>query len=186
MVPVSAVFQICVRMDKHLQNVHKLKVVTVPYKVYLKEAKTYKGIMELDDPPRSVPGPQPSTSAAAPAVTASPADCEDGSSTSEETQMCPPTDLESDCKSDAESSSSGSAYQPAGVTKSVYFSATSFESDWHKWLCAFFGYLALPDAGYKKEAQHLQHASQVKLLLEALEPDKDDLECIGADNGDAV
>ena len=117
--PFPQCSKICVHMDKHLQNVHKLKVVTVPYKVYLKEAKTYKGIMELDDLPRSVPGPQPSTSAVAPAVTASPADCEDGSSTSEETQMCPPTDLESHCKSDAESSSSGSAYQPAGVTKSV-------------------------------------------------------------------
>ena len=86
--------KICVRMDKHLQNVHKLKVGTVPYKVYLKEAKVYKGVMELDNPPRSVPGP--STSAAAPAVTASPADCEDGLSTSGETQMCPPTDLKSD------------------------------------------------------------------------------------------
>ena len=173
-------------MDKHLQNIHKLKVGTVPYKVYLKEAKAYKGIMELDDHSRSVPVTQPSTSAAAPAVMASQVDCEDGSSTSGETQMCPPTDLESDSKSDAESSSSGSDYQPAGVTNSIYFSATSFESDRHQWLCGFFGYLALPDAGYKKEAQRLQHASQVKLLLEALEPNQDDLECIGADNGDAM
>ena len=46
--------------------------------------------------------------------------------------------------------------------------------------------MGLPDAGNKKEAKRLQHASQVKLLLEALEPQKDDLECIGADNGDAV
>ena len=182
--PFPYFLKIYVRMDKHRQNVHKLKVGTVPYKVYLKEVKVYKGVMELDNPPSSVPGP--STSAAAPAVTASPADCEDGSSTSGETQMCPPTDLESDSKSDDESSSSGSEYQPAGVTKNVYFSATSFESDLHQWLCGFFAYLGLPNAGYKKEAQRLQHASQAKLLLQALEPQKDDLECIGADNGDAV
>ena len=182
--PIPDCTKICVRMNKHLQNVHKLKVGTVPYMVYLKEAKLYKGVMELDNPPRSVPGPSPS--AAASAVKESPADCEDGSSTSGETNMCPPTDLESDSKSDDESSSSGSEYQPARVTQNVYFSATSFQSDRHKWLCGFYTYLGLPDAGYKKEAQRLQHASQVKLLLEALDPQNDDLACIGADNGDAV
>lgn len=80
-------------MDKHLQNVHQLKVGMVPYKVYLKEAKPYRGVMELDDQSRSVPVNQPSTSAAAPAVVTSQADCEDGSSTSGETNMCPPSDL---------------------------------------------------------------------------------------------
>jgi len=72
------------------------------------------------------------------------------------------------------------------MTKTVYFSAKSFSSDRHQWLCGFFNYLSLPNAGYKKEPQHLQHASQVKLLLEALAADQDDLECLGAENGHLV
>ena len=59
MVLIPDCTKICVRMDKHLQNVHKLNVGTVPYMVYLKEAKPYKGIMELDDNSRSVLDPQP-------------------------------------------------------------------------------------------------------------------------------
>ena len=39
---------------------------------------------------------------------------------------------------------------------------------------------------YKKEPEHLQHASQIKLLLEALAADQDNLECLGAENGDAI
>ena len=86
-----------------------------------------------------------------------------------------------------ETSSSGSGdYEPPGMTKTVYFSAKSFSSDRHQWLCGFFNYLSLPNAGYKKEPQHLQHASQVKLLLEALAADQDDLECLGAENGNAL
>lgn len=59
---------ICIRMDKHLQTVHHLKVGTVPYKIHLKEAKLYQGIMELDEHPCSVlpEEPQPSTSSAGP------------------------------------------------------------------------------------------------------------------------
>lgn len=38
-------------------------------------------------------------------------------------------------------------------------------------------YLAHPDTGHKKKA--LQHASQMKLLLEAMEPGNDNLECLG-------
>ena len=63
----------------------------------------------------------------------------------------------------------------------MFFKSTNFTSDRQKWLCSFYNYL-----GYKKQAQTLQHTSQAKLLLEALAPKEDDLECLGADNGDAV
>lgn len=46
---------------------------------------------------------------------------------------------------------------------------------------AMHNYLALPDAGHKKKA--LQHASQMKLLLEAMEPGNDNLECLGGTMG---
>ena len=36
------------------------------------------------------------------------------------------------------------------------------------------------------QTQRLQHASQIKILLETLAADEDDLECLGAENGDAV
>ena len=64
--PMPQCTTICVRMDKHLQHVHTLRVGTVPYKVHLKEAKLYKGIMELDDHPCSVLAGEPSTSSAGP------------------------------------------------------------------------------------------------------------------------
>ena len=42
------------------------------------------------------------------------------------------------------------------------------------------------DAGHRKKQQRLQHASQMRLLLEAMAPEDDDLECLGEDNGDSV
>ena len=188
--PMPSCATICVRMDKHLQTVHKMKVGTVPYKIHLKEAKLYKGVMELDDHPRSVHAQsQSSTSCAVPQQTEDPvaADCEDGSSSSGATNTCPPSGSQSDSQSEPEpSSSSSDDYEPPEKTNTAYLTSTIFSSDRHKWLCAFFKFLALPDAGYRKEAQRLQHASQIKLLLEALAPKDDDLKCLGADNGDAV
>ena len=146
--------------------------------------------MELDDHPRSVLAqPGPSTSHAEPQLTGElvAADSRDESFSSGATKKCPPSGSEPDSESDPESLSSNSGdYEPPGITNTTYYSATKFTSDRHKWLCGFYNYLALPNAGYRKEAQHLQHASQIKMLLEALVPDEDDLECLGSDNGDAA
>ena len=51
-------------------------------------------------------------------------------------------------------------------------------SDRQRRLCVFYKYLALPDAGHRKKQQKLQHASQTRLLLEAMAPKED--------NGDSV
>ena len=188
--PMPQCNTICVRMDKHLQNVHHLKICTVPYKVHLKEAKPYRGVMELDDHPRSVLPSEPSTSSAAPQQTEA-ADCEDDSSSDGATNICPPSVSESDSEAhseaDPESTSSDSVdYGPSNMTNLKYLTSKTLTSARHKWLCGFFQYLGLPDAGYQKESQRLQHASQIKILLETLAPDEDDLECLGAENGDAV
>ena len=202
--PMPQCTTICVRMDKHLQHDHNLKVGTVPYKVHLKEAKPYKGIMELDDHPRSVLAGEPSTSSAGPQQTEA-ADCEDDSSSDGATNICPPSASESDSEADGatnicppsasesdseadpESTSSDSGDRdPPKETNLKYFNSTTFSSARHQWLCGFFQYLGLPDAGYRKETQRLQHASQIKILLETLAADEDDLECLGAENGDAV
>lgn len=115
-------------MDKHLQNVCNLKVRTVSYMIHLKEAKSYKGVMELDEYCRSVlAAPQPSTSAPAQHESEKQVatDCDGDSSSSEATKMCPPSDG-SESESDPAPSSSGSAdYEPPVTTNIKYFSATS-------------------------------------------------------------
>ena len=60
-----------------------------------------------------------------------------------------------------DSSSSSSDEESSGFfgTKKEYFTATTVLSDRHKWLCKFFDYLALPEAGCKKLEGQLQHAS---------------------------
>jgi len=178
---------ICVRMNKHLQTVHHLKVGTVPYKIHLKEAKLHQGIMELDNRSRSVPeGPQPSTSSAGPQQTKA-ADCENDSSSVGATNICPASASESDSEADPESTSSDSGdCDPLNMTILKFFISKTFSSARHQWLCGFFNYLGLPDAGYRKETRHLQHASQMKILLDTLAADEDDLECLGADNSYAI
>jgi len=50
----------------------------------------------------------------------------------------------------------------------------------------FFKFLSFPATGFKKESIKLQHASQVKILLYHLDPDGDDVNCLGDEAGDSV
>lgn len=68
----------------------------------------------------------------------------------------------------------------------MYFKDPRPSSDRQRWLHGFYKYLALPDAGHREKQQTLKHASQMRLLLRAMAPDDDDLECLGEDNGDTV
>ena len=70
--------------------------------------------------------------------------------------------------------------------KEEYYSQTSFESDRHQWLCVFFRFLHLPDAGYKKTANRLQHVGQVSALLESLDPKGEDITVLAKEDGDIV
>ena len=97
----------------------------------------------------------------------------------------PPSGSESCSEPELESSSSSEDYQSTGITNAMYFEDPKPSSDRQRWLCGFYNHLALPDAGHKKKAQRLQHASQMKLLLEAMAT-YDNLECLGEDNGDSV
>lgn len=60
------------------------------------------------------------------------------------------------------------------MTNIRYFTSKTFSSARHQWLCGFFNYLAPLDVVYKKESQRLQHASQMKILLNTLAADKGD------------
>ena len=67
-----------------------------------------------------------------------------------------------------------------------YYVAAKYDDNRHQWLCGFYRYLGLPDAGYKKDALKLQNVGQVKLLLEALDKDGDDITVLGEEQGHAV
>ena len=86
----------------------------------------------------------------------------------------------------SDSSSEGEDGQTVKPKKAEYYSATTFESNRHQWLCGFFKYLHLPDAGYKKLANRLQHVGQMRNILEAIEPHGQDITVLAEDSGDAV
>lgn len=76
---------------------------------------------------------------------------------------------------------------PAGQVKAEhYYTKTKYENNRHHWLCGYYQYLELPDAGYKKKANRLQHVGQVKSLLNSLDPEGEDITSLGDDGGDAV
>ena len=107
--PVANCTTVCSRLDKHLTRKHKNKPGSNPYKIYLKEAKPYLGMVELTEasPVVATVEDQPSTSSAAPPPIEEPHDepCQETSSSGSD-GTCPPSDLESS------SSSSSEGYQP--------------------------------------------------------------------------
>ena len=71
-------------------------------------------------------------------------------------------------------------------TREDYYRASKFDNGRHQWLCGFFNYLSLPSSGYKKIHIRLQHVTQVKILLEALDPKGTDIKCLAEDHGNAI
>ena len=72
------------------------------------------------------------------------------------------------------------------VKSQEYFTDHRFKNNRHRWLVGFFDYLSRPSAGNKKDSIRLQHASQVQILLEFIDPGGDDITCLAEDKGDAV
>ena len=87
---------------------------------------------------------------------------------------------------EAEGDSSTSSGKSSLTSIKAYLNARGYKDARHKWLCGFFNYLALPDAGYKKESTRAQHTRQVVMQLDILDPDGGDITSIARDNGDAV
>ena len=71
-------------------------------------------------------------------------------------------------------------------TNLEYFTNTASQNFRQRWLVAFYSYLGRPSAGNKKETKKLQHASQMRALLEGVEPGGDDITCLTKYEGDAV
>ena len=68
-----------------------MKIGSLPYKTYTREAKLYMGMMELDDGVLAEAQPSTSSASPQPAEEPEPAACEDDASSSEETNICPPS-----------------------------------------------------------------------------------------------
>ena len=75
---------------------------------------------------------------------------------------------------------------PKKETNLEYFTNTASQNFRQRWLVAFYSYLGRPSAGNKKETIKLQHASQMRALLEAVEPGGDDITCLTKYESDAV
>ena len=67
-----------------------------------------------------------------------------------------------------------------------YFKEKDHKSKCHKWLCHFFRYLFIPDAGFHKNKNRLQHACQVKRLLEESDPHGDDIAFLADEEGNKI
>ncbi|KAJ7391697.1 hypothetical protein OS493_017394 [Desmophyllum pertusum] len=67
-----------------------------------------------------------------------------------------------------------------------YFTAAKPPNNRRRWLVNFFDYLTRPTAGDKKQTIRLQHANQMRNLLEAVDPAGDDILCSLDHQDDAV
>ena len=85
---------------------------------------------------------------------------------------------EDEASDDEETSVPGSSVQ--------YYTAKSPKSKRHRWLVLFFDYLSRPSAGDKKTSIRIQHVSQMRRILEAIDPEGDDITCLVQNEGDIV
>lgn len=76
--------------------------------------------------------------------------------------------------------------ETTNLSSTQYFTAKIPTSNRHRWLILFYEYLSRPTAGDKKQTIRLQHARQMRNLLEALDPAGDAILCLMNHEGDAV
>ena len=64
-----------------------------------------------------------------------------------------------------------------------FFEERDPKTNRHKWLCFFYRYLFTPRAGFHKDQNRLQHACQVKKLIEETDPRGDDIAFLAEEEG---
>lgn len=74
----------------------------------------------------------------------------------------------------------------SNISAEQFFTTTMPENPRHKWLTGFYDYLPRPAMGDKKKAIRLQHAGQMRILLNYIDPKDDNITCLAQDEGDAV
>ncbi len=191
--PYESCKKVYTYLSTHLRRSHGLKKDSVELKTKLKEAREYTGLGEMDldrsassseenesTEENSQTPASPNSKAELPADSQSDQEEEEGSQSA--TNSEPPNNSSS---SDAENDSSSSE-DPVAPSSKAFFEARKFNNDRHRWLCGFYQYLALPDAGFKKQHTRLQHCRQVSILMEHLDPNGTDINCLGDEKGDAA
>ena len=99
-----------------------------------------------------------------------------GPSTSEVVQSVPSSTAASDKD---ESDGDDAEYLMAAD----FFQEKEPKSNRHKWLCQFYRYPFMPSSGFHKDKNRLQHACQVKILLEETDPRGDDIVFLAEEEG---
>ena len=94
-----------------------------------------------------------------------------------------PGGQEETSEDDEEDDDCSTTSQPSCIQ---FFTDTKAKSNRHRWLVQFFEHLTRPTAGDKKQTIRLQHATQMRKLLEAIDPGGDDILCLLDHEGDAV
>ena len=86
-------------------------------------------------------------------------------------------------KTAEEDENSSTSYHCSSID---FFTDPKPQNNRHCWLVKFFEYLSRPTAGDKKESVRLQHAAQMRNLLDAIDPKGNDILCLLDHEGDAV
>ena len=111
---------------------------------------------------------------------------------SEASNTCNPPAVASTSQLSEPCTREASGEDDSDVDESSYGMAADFfeeknpKTNRHKWLCFFYCYLFTPTAGFHKDRNRLQHACQVKKLIEETDPKGDDILFIVEDEGNRV
>lgn len=87
-------------------------------------------------------------------------------------------------ETDDDDDDDGDDYELPGAK--AFFEARRVTTDRHRFLVDFYTFLGTVDEGQKDDRVRLQHASQVKKILENIDPGGKDIEALAKDDGRAV
>ena len=76
--------------------------------------------------------------------------------------------------------------EPDYAMKEDYFKESEPTSNRHKWLIVYYKYLFTPTAGFHQHRNRLQHAGQVKTILDETDPKGDDIVFLTEEEGNRV
>lgn len=208
-------------LPEHLRNAHRMKPSGAHYKLCLKVAKRYKGlvgeletmeqpepvIVELNNPPSPLPSHSPSPPASPPAKRAKKSTKPSPLDSDEEDVIPPKPDKRPASAARAApappAAPSGSSATPAPTPSGSedqegddddeaeyplvadFFEEKNPKTNRHKWLIHYYRHLFTPDAGFHKDKNRLQHALQVKHIMET-DPRGHDITFMAEEEGSRI
>ena len=176
-------------LSHHLQNKHHLKPSSSKYKTALKVAVRYKGLHEELEMLKT--STKKRSSSDDDAATPPPKKKRQEPEPDEDTAVAGPSRAQDDKPESVASPPVDDSDDQSGDDDEYPMSADFFEeknprSNRHKWLVHFYRHLFTPAAGFHKDRNRLQHANQVKRLLEESDPRGNDIDFIADDEGNRV